>query len=505
MRDYTTLKKIMSFGVIITLSTLGVTRGEDYNSMDFGGGTDSGADAGGADPLGMDAGDAAGTDPFGAGGGGDDLNGMGEGGADPMGLGIEDPYGAAAGGVDPFGAGADGGGEGGMDPFGTGADPSAAQAFAPGPEQQAAPMAPQINTAAVDATLKIYFDRIEDDLLLGDKDALEQTCQMEQGAACGDAKNISSACTLIFKDESSFRNSACVQQAAQKYNLNPQSLTYAANPQKQKEEESAVDHLVAQMTETKKKLTPDKARFLKVVCTHESLDMIDNDKDRGDMTEACLKFKNKGNPPKSKKGKHRKKLPITIFGDKESPQEDGAPVHHKAAHSKKASKKHPKKAHDEGVSNVAEAPSDSTVPVTVIQGPPGEQGPAGAPGIQGPTGVTGIQGPAGEQGVMGAQGAQGAPVDNSSPGFGPATPPAGGFDLGKALQDNQGLIQKFDKSGKGQEFMQGLQSFGGQQGGAGAGGLSGILGGMGSSGTNSGGESGGVEEDFSGGGGDDFS
>lgn len=63
--------------------------------------------------------------------------------------------------------------------------------------------------------------------------------------------------------------------------------------------------------------------------------------------------------------------------------------------------------------------------VSIVQGPPGPQGPQGAPGVQGPAGpqgLTGAQGPRGLTGVQGPQGIQGVqgpqgPGIAAAPGF----------------------------------------------------------------------------------------
>ena len=72
--------------------------------------------------------------------------------------------------------------------------------------------------------------------------------------------------------------------------------------------------------------------------------------------------------------------------------------------------------------------------------------------------------------------------NDSGQGFGQVMSQAPQMDLGKAFQAGAGLVQQMDKSGKGQQAIQGLQSFSaGLQGRAAGGGL-GALGGMGGGG-----------------------
>lgn len=352
---------------------------------------------------------------------------------------------------------------------------STPQMMQPQPSSQQAPNPQEEQT-------RDYFNELEGNLLAGDLDRLRVTCQMDQGRACGMAKNFLSACVLFLREEESFGGTGCVQNGVQKYRLDPEDFVYPANPAKNKGKETAVDHLTAQMEQKRKKLTDDKERFLKVICTQESLSMLDNKKDKNEMRKACdaflykgdipdniekLQAKNNSTPKKSKK--HRKRLKTTIIEDKESPDDTPSKAQYQQEGPMQSNMGYPDQQQMQMQQQSQAFPtngnaygdqSDNVNPYAQqANGGMGQQ----ADGMNQQNGLdsdyTQLDQKPSSKGFSQVEFGRDSYQDNSSPGFGPPEKQESAF--GKLLETGKSAIGQYDTEGKISGIMNQMGNLGG--------------------------------------------
>jgi hypothetical protein len=330
----------------------------------------------------------------------------------------------------------------------------------------ALPAEPQAPPQVPTSDVKVYFDDLEDSLLAGDYEQLKKVCEMNLGSGCGLAKNFLSTCTLFQKNETNYKNSACVQKGAERYQFNPENETYPAEPNKNREAMSVSQHLTGQLKGERANLTPDKAKFLRILCTKDALTMLEDREDLITMEEACLKFKFPGNPPpaaiaklhavphSSKKRKKRGKIK-PIIEDKESYVEE-EPIMVPKKRKKAAKKARPMAAETtpepttaapmEGEPMAPEAPSQPLAAEPTLPTP--EQ----APAAQGPYGIN--------EGVQEGFGGDVGAAENVSPNASPTSAQANPLS-GLAQQGLQQLSTQLQKTRGGREGVEMFQQFAG--------------------------------------------
>lgn len=146
-----------------------------------------------------------------------------------------------------------------------------------------------------------YIKQLQNALLEGNKQKLcgdSGICRQNFGEGCLSSKNFLSVCATFCSDVHDFRGSHCINSGAKRYHMNPQTFVYAARPQKQKRAESVIQHVMIQLREGRKALRDDKRFFFNVLCTPPSIQMIPQ-RDRYDISRACLDFLYNGYPPES--------------------------------------------------------------------------------------------------------------------------------------------------------------------------------------------------------------
>lgn len=175
---------------------------------------------------------------------------------------------------------------------------------------------------------------LKNELMVGDVDQFcgpTGICQKNEGQTCRHAKNAASICSTICKKNEDFSSSGCATKANSKYKMDKETLTYPANPQKERAAMNTVAHLKNQLAKGRDALGPEKVDLFNAFCSDPSLAMIEDESDKGTLQKACLDFKFNGNPPpdviaqeepapvaeEPEPEKPEPESPVTIVEDKE--------------------------------------------------------------------------------------------------------------------------------------------------------------------------------------------